>query len=412
MESPIFLLLGGNKLNSGIYEKFHRRGYKVYVIDWNKRPFITGECHYQIDVKDYKSIIYQMQKDGVWSQVVFAYSSIDAAVPSVTYINRAIGLNTLSDEALDYAVSKSKMTQKWKREGLLNRSSEKLYQYSLTIFYMSKGKALIVKPDNSASSRGITILFKNSSKEQCKAAYEKAKIEATNGIVIVEEFVEGSEFTVEMIGDSEGNVCVYGVSKKSHTENVDNNKIAVKLLYNAIPKELMRKIAEFGIACYKALGFTASLGHLEVIVKKDGTITPIEIGARSSGFIASDLVDVVSGSDYLADLIEVQKGMKVINGMHKQSLSAAAYFFYDFPEGAVVHKEMHLMNYVNRSIISRYYDRSEIYLGHKFGKIENDNERYGFEILEGPRDLLTTEYLEEKEREMINDIIKMELEPG
>jgi hypothetical protein len=134
----------------------------------------------------------------------------------------------------------------------------------------------------------------------------------------VEEFVEGIEFTVDMLGDDYGNVCVYGISRKTHTKNTDNNRIAVKLHYNAVEVELQKKIAQFGIACYKALGFSASLGHLEVILKEDGILSPVEIGARSSGFIASDLVDIVSGSNYLGDLIAVQNGVRIQNGFHKQ----------------------------------------------------------------------------------------------
>ena len=38
MEKPIFLLLGGNKLNYGIMHKFQNIGYRVFVIDWNVRP--------------------------------------------------------------------------------------------------------------------------------------------------------------------------------------------------------------------------------------------------------------------------------------------------------------------------------------------------------------------------------------
>ena len=110
--SKIFLLLGGNKLNYGIVEKFRNKGYFVYVIDWNEHPQLTGDKHYQIDIKDTASIIDALKKDGVWENVHFAYSSIDLAVTSVARINRAIGLHTLTDEALQYAASKRKMTEK------------------------------------------------------------------------------------------------------------------------------------------------------------------------------------------------------------------------------------------------------------------------------------------------------------
>lgn len=404
MSKDIFLLLGGNKLNYGILKKFQNKGYLVYVIDWNEHPQMTGDKHYRIDVKDSDAIIKALKEDNVFDKVKFAYSSIDLAVPSVAKLNRAFGLKTITDEGLKYSSSKSKMAEKWEEAGILNKISKKYTEFNDDIFELNSKLKLIIKPDNSASSRGITIIPKNSGKDYIISAFNKAKEEASDNIVVVEEFVEGTEFTVEMIGDSYGNVCVYAMSRKTHTKNTDNNRIAVKLHYNSVSDELQNKIAEFGIKCYKALGFSSSLGHLEVILKDDGTISPVEIGARSSGFIASDLVDIASGADFLSDLIDVQNGAKVENGLHKQSEKSSMYFFYDFPDNSIVKKECSLIDFVDKSITSRYSDRANITLNRVFKKIDNDNARLGFEILEGPKNIMTREYINQKEQEMLDSM--------
>ena len=88
---------------------------------------------------------------------------------------------------------------------------------------------IVIKPSDSCASRGITILDKKSSDEELKKAFEKAHDLTTNDFVNIEEFVDGTEFTVEMLGDDYGNVAVFGISKKYHTENALNNKVAVKL---------------------------------------------------------------------------------------------------------------------------------------------------------------------------------------
>ena len=51
MGKPIFLLFGGNQLNFGVLNKFQKKGYLVYVIDWNEHPQMTGDRHYRLDVK-------------------------------------------------------------------------------------------------------------------------------------------------------------------------------------------------------------------------------------------------------------------------------------------------------------------------------------------------------------------------
>ena len=406
IDKKIFLLLGGNKLNFGIYEKFKKAGYLVYVVDWNEKPQITGDRHYRIDVKDSEAIITALKKDNEWEYVAFAYSSIDLAVPSVARLNKACGLTTISEEGLKHSSSKSMMTRRWNERGLLNRLSKTYVAFDDEITELNKKMKLIVKPDNSASSRGITILNKNSPETEIKAAFNKAFEEASDNTVVVEEFVEGTEFTVEMIGDAQGNVCVYGISKKTHTVNTDNNKIAVKLHYNSVSDELQNKIAEYGIACYKALDFSSSLGHLEILLKSDGTLSPVEIGARSSGFIASDLVDIVSGASFLEDMLSVQKGASVQNGLHPQTEKSSMYFFYDFPDNSIVHNECNLLDFCDSSITSRYFDRSNITKGRRFSKIDNDNARLGFEILEGPKSLMTGDYIAGREKEMLRKMLE------
>ena len=398
----VFLLLGGNKLNFGIMKKFQKKGYLVYVVDWNKEPQLKGDKHYQIDVKDADTIINTLIKAGEWRNVVFAYTSIDLAVPSVARINSKLGLRTISDEGLDNALSKAKMTQRWKACNLLNRISESYENFNDEIYKINEHMSIIVKPNISSSSRGITILPRKSARHDIALAYEKARKESADNRIIIEEFVEGTEFTVDMLGDSYGNVCVYGVSIKTHTKNTMNNSISVKLHYNAIEDGFQQRIANYGIMCYKALNFSSSLGHLEVIVKNDGTITPIEIGARSSGFIASDLIDIVSGEDYLDDLIQVQNGKRIMNGFHAQTNKSSVYFFYDFPNKFEIKKECSVMDFLDSSIISRYYDRTNIKSGNKFSLINNDNSRYGFEILEGNKYKLTVERLAQAEYSMLN----------
>lgn len=407
MNKKILLLLGGNKLNFGILHKFQDKGYLVYVIDWNEHPQMVGDKHYRLDVKDYDAIIGVLKKNGEWDDVVFAYSSIDLAVKSVAIINREIGLRTISDNGLVYSASKSKMTQRWNEVGILNRVTRSFTKYADSIEVMNKNMKIIIKPDNSASSRGITIIPQNSDKREIIKAFDKAYSEATDNIVVVEEFVEGVEFTVDMIGDSYGNVSVYGISRKSHTKNADNNKIAVKLHYNSVSEDLQQKIASVGIACYKALEFSSSFGHLEVLLKEDGTISPVEIGARSSGFIASDLVDIVSGADYIGDLIKVQNGEKIKNGLHAQTSNSSMYFFYDFPSESVVKNECTILDFCDKSIVSRYYDRTNIKCGKKFKKIDNDNARLGFEILNGPKSIMTKEYIEYAENRMMAHMLDM-----
>lgn len=400
-DQPVFLLLGGNVLNSGIVSKFKRAGWSVVVADWNESPALTGDRHYRVDVKDANAILDALHRDRMLDKVRFAYSSIDLAVESVSKINGRLGMRVLSREALGNVTSKSAMTARWREAGLLNRLSRSYDAYDPEIEASAREMDVIVKPDNSASSRGITILNLGSDATCVRAAFEKAREEATNRRVVVEEFVVGTEHTVEMLGDGEGHVAVYAISKKAHTDNTFNNKIAVKLHYNVLPAEKQQRIADFGMRCYRALGLTSSLGHLEVLEKKDGTFSPVEIGARSSGFIASDLVDAASGKDYLFDLIDVHYGGQVSPGLVAETGVSSMYYFYDLPSGKTIRKACGLMDFLDPTIISRFTERSRLVEGFHVPAIANDNERLGIEVLVGPKGVMTEERVLDAERRML-----------
>jgi len=422
-DKPICLLFGGNKLNAGVADKFTRWGCDTVVVDWNETPAIVGGLHLQLDVKNPAPIVEALKERGLISRVVFGFTSIDVAVPALAQVLKACGLKVNSDEGLENCFSKSRQTAIWDKAGLLNRKSIKLSTLNpqpstlnpqpstlnpqlSTLISWNTTQKLIVKPDNAASSRGITILEKGSSAEDMEAALTKAFEGSTDGLAVVEEFVEGTEFTVEMLGDGAGHVAVYAISKKQHTKNTDRNKIAVKLHYNAIPEALARKIAEVGVKCYKALGFCNSLGHLEVLLKEDGTISPVEIGARSSGFIASDLVDIASGRDFLGDLKDVYNGGLVPDGLRPQSDKSSMYFFYDIPGGSTIHQACTLMDFCDASIRTRYSDTSGLTVGRLIPNIDNDNARLGLEVLEGPRDVMTEPYIAEVEKKMIERMVE------
>lgn len=405
MKKPVFLLLGCNKLNAGILRKMQQMGGFVVVIDRNPEPQIFGDLNYQLDTRFYEPIIANLKKDGLWEQVTFAFTCQDVAVYSMTMIGRACGLKTMSDEGLDHACSKSMMTKRWRETGLLNRESRSYKIWDSEIVEWNKNQKLIIKPDNAASSRGITILEQNAGGEKVRQAFDKALEEAGNKTLVVEEFVEGTEFTVEMLGDSYGNVAVYAISKKTHTNNAINNKIAVKLHYNCIDNELQEKIADFAIRCYQALGFSCAFGHLEILIKADGSITPVEIGARSSGYIASDLVDVVSGRNFINDLYQVQLGMKGANGLVPPTDQSSMYFFYDLPAGAIIKKECTLLDFTDPAISSIAWDRDNLRVGFQVSTLDSDNARIGLEALQGPKAIMTEEHIVKAEKNMLRVIL-------
>lgn len=403
MDKQVVVILGGNKLNRGIVDYCKQQGYFVVVVDWSPNAALKGDLFLCIDVKDADQIISKLCECGI-TEIVGAYSSIDLAVSSVNAINAFYGLCHMSPSALKHALPKSEMTRIWQKEGLLNRISKVYADYKSEIKDLCRLTKLIIKPNVSSSSRGITIIEKGSEESVIKEAFTKAQKESFDGYVIVEEFVEGREFTCDMLGDKDGNVSVYAISVKYHTENTTKNKIAVKLHYNSnvYPDEVYERIAEVGKKCYKALGFKASLGHLEILMKPNGTLSPVEIGARSSGFITNPLVSLASGHNYLGDYFKVIHGEAISGKDYINGQQSSMYFFYDMPHDTECKHPCSLMDFLPKEIESRYFDREKVLTqGTQYANIANDNQRIGYEILIGPREVLTIEAVEKAEKQFI-----------
>lgn len=391
MDNKHIIVLGGNILNGGVVAKKEKYNAKnALVVDWNENPAIKGDIFYQHDIKDAEDICRYLDKNGI-NDIAFAYTSVDLAVSTQRAIHKKYGLCVPSPESINRTLSKSTMTRIWSECNLLNRFSIEIKNKS-QLDDIDNSMDIIVKPNLCSGSRGITIIKAGFDKECLLEAYNKAIEASWDEEVVVEEFVTGTEYTVEMLGDSYGNVEVMAISKKYHTHHTVNNSVAVKLHYNPsdVSEELLLQIADAGRECYKALGLSSSMGHLELIVAEDGRITPLEIGARSSGYIASHCVDAVIGDDFFGKFVDVINGGKVTNTYAGNTDSSSMLFFYDMPVGHTV-CDGDISEFLHDGIDVLAYNRDRIKAGMDFKNIDGDGERYGFEVLAGKKDILTIE---------------------
>ncbi len=396
-----FFLLGGNLLNFGIYKKLKQKNFYVVLIDWNSNPQITGDMHIQLDVKDHVRVIQEIENLGVKREEFFGcFTSIDAAVYTQALIYERFGY-VYGGPNIDAAMAKSRMMDLWKNHNLVTRKSITVKPADSAELQLFATSQVIVKPNRAASSRSITICD-ISNDAQIETAIKEASEESIDNKVVIEEFVNGTEYTVEMLIDRNQMPAVYAISKKYHTPYLKSNRVANKLHYNPsdVPVALLERIADFGKNCFKALGLKNSFGHLEVIVDDSGNIHPIEMGARSSGFIASPLVDKVSGRDYIQDLLDIVFKGKTLQDDYYLGDVSSMYFFYDFPAGQKIIKDIDLMEIAPKKIKSAFSLKESLRKGHTTGTVKNEHDRLGVEVLYGPSEALTIEKITALEKSL------------
>lgn len=404
-----FVLLGENPLLWGQVCHLRELGYKVILVAWSEKPRIQGDIYIQKDIKDGEGIISELKARGLKGKVKGALSSIDLAAPTVNAINRWCGNKTMP-AAFDKVLSKNEMRDAWMAAGVFNRISKMDEEIGFGELYeLSQRMKLICKPDVAASSRGITILDKGQTREDLKAALDKAKETSFNGRCLIEEFVEGEEFTVDMLGDAYGNVNCYSSSIQHHSLYALNNHVTVIHHWNSrkYDDETWVRIANFGIECYKALGLNSMFGHLEIIMKEDGTFTPVEMGARSSGFICSHTVWKASGHDYLGDYVRMLHGEAITPGNYMNGPDASMWFGYDIPSHSHSVKATDITKFLDPRITVLYENHDGLKVDVDYGDYINDGDRdkFGYAILCGPRDILTYDSIQKSNEQFLDEFL-------
>ncbi len=390
-----FVLLGANKLLWGQVCHLRELGYKVIVVAWNDNPDIKGDLFIQLDVKNADAIISKLVDLGLKGKIGGALSSIDLAAPTVNAINRWCGNKTMP-EKFNKVLTKEEMRNAWMAAKVFNRISKTDKEFPFgEILDASQRMKLICKPNVAASSRGITILEQGQNKESLMAAMSKAKEASFDGHCLIEEFVEGEEFTVDMLGDAYGNVNCYGSSIQYHSHYAINNHVTVIHHWNSCKydDDTWTRIADFGIECYKALGLHSMFGHLEIIMKEDGSFTPVEMGARSSGFICSHTVWKASEHDYLGDYVKMLHGERIEPGNYMNGKNSSMWFGYDIPSHSHSVRETNITEFLDPRISVLFENHDGLKAGMDFGDYINDGDRdkFGYAILCGPREVLTYE---------------------
>lgn len=166
----------------------------------------------------------------------------------------------------------------------------------------------ILKPSRNSGSRGIAKIRKGISKIEFTELFDRSKAESRDKSVMLEQFVEGPEFSVEIIVWN-GIVNVLAVTDKKTTEA----PYFVELGHNqpsTYPPYIIDEVKSAAILGVKALAVNNCACHAEIKFQ-DGKAYIMEIGARLGGdFISTELTHLSTGIDMVAAAINCALGIE------------------------------------------------------------------------------------------------------
>jgi len=231
---------------------------------------------------------------------------------------------------------------------------------------------LVLKPKDATSSQGVFRVEKFS--EIKKYAGETGKF-SRNGELIIEEFIEGKEYSVETI-TFKGKTTVVQYTEKFITpfpHTVEMGHLQPADLSN----EEQRQIDKVVTAAINAIGINNSAAHTEVKITAEGPKI-LEIGARGGGdFISSYLTLASTGVSMDEAIIKVALGEEPDLRPKTSMYSCIKYF--SLPVGKRVDKVTDYSNiFKNEHVVFAHIGVKE---GDIIEEITESKKRPGFVIL-------------------------------
>jgi biotin carboxylase len=356
------VIIGANNFQLPLIKKAKQLGLETHVFAWEKGALGKefADHFYPLSIIEKELILKAVEK--IKPVGIISIAS-DLAIATVNYVAAKLALTANS------LASTRVTTNKYAMRECLSQGGLPCPKYSISadikeILSICGAFPLIVKPSDRSGSRGVT---KVNTKNELELAIARAQSESFVSGHIVEHFIPGQEFSVEMISwqgehyflqitEKETSGAPYFVEKAHHQPAA----------LAAVMQEKIIALIKKALTC---LGVESGASHSEIILTGDGDVFIVEIGARMGGdYIGSHLVELSTGYDYLKGVIDIACGN--FNGV-KKSHDMYAGIHYVFAKPGILNKITdHSKNYPE-IILSEVYYR----IGSKVREVKESNDR-------------------------------------
>jgi len=301
------LVLAAGPLQAPVIRRAREMG--IYVVAADGNPYAVG-----LSLAD-KDVVADIRSEEVMLEVArreridgMLHPCTETAMNVLGRINDELHLNGISRATALRATNKHLMREAFRKGGapsplsLLATDED----HAWCIFHDEMQGDAILKPTRNSGSRGISKVERGIGREQFDRQYHWALHESRDKGVLIEQFIDGPEFSVEAIV-WQGEPHILAITDKLTT----GAPFFVELGHNQptiFPDDVQQKLREATIAGIKALGLENCAVHSELKIQ-DGRAYLMEIGARMGGdFIATDLVRLSTGIDMVQAAIQVALG--------------------------------------------------------------------------------------------------------
>lgn len=310
------MILGASALQVPAIKKAKELGYQIILVDYNENA--VG-----FELADVKLVVSTLDQEEVYRQAliyqpdVVITSTSDGPVRTAAYVNEKLGKRPdLSYENSLCATVKSNMRDRLRKCGVpipVYYAAADFESFSEAVDRLN-GRC-IVKPADNAGSRGVVLL--DAAKPEAKSEdfdevkkriYRYSRENSRGGTVMVEEYMEGPEVSVEIMV-VEGEPYFLTITDKYITPL----PYFVELAHcepSRLDAQVQDQIKDVAAQAVRAVGIGNAPAHVEIKVTKEGPKI-VELAARLGGdFITSKLVPLSTGIDMVGASVLLATGEK------------------------------------------------------------------------------------------------------
>lgn len=369
-------IIGANEFQNKLIIKAKELGYETHVFAWKEDApgEKTADYFYPISIVDKEEILNICKR--IKPCAITSIAS-DLAMITINFVASALNLPCNSKECLNFTTNKFSMRKRLSESKIYTPKFLKVTQANYlnklkdikNLFFKDNNLPVIVKPTDRSGSRGITKVYNIESIEDAlMSAFDNSFEKAT----IIEEYIDGEEYSCECISHKSSHMCL-AITKKMTTGEphfIETGHIQPSGLDNILAK----RVSDTIYSALDSLKIENGASHSEFKIDKYGNVKIIEIGARMGGdCIGSDLVQISTGYDFLRMVIDTAQGKEPLYIKTSEPKTAEVHFIFN-------NEDLKILNEIEKLTPEKIYYKSDIdNIGSR--KVVDSSTRFGYYIL-------------------------------
>lgn len=315
------MIFGGGNLQQYLLKNARKKKLRTIVIDPDEKAFCRGKADVfkVVGGQDFEETLNVAKEFNVNGLIT---TSTDKPLVMMARVAKELKLPFYSVDTAINSTDKLRMKMIFIRNRIpcalgveIRKASDYLGNFPV-----------IVKPRDNSGSRGV---FFCDDKAELENIFDEVMSFTKKDTVLVEEFIEGREFSIESL-HHHGEHIVLQFTEKTTTHFPYNVELEHKQpadLNNGMKDKIRQIISKIGIS----FGFENCASHTELKITSLGEIKIIETSPRLGGdFITSHLVPLSTGINMESLLLDIAVGNS-ISSSERVDKASMAYFFHFHP---------------------------------------------------------------------------------